>query len=188
MNKKNVLLLLIATVALGASAGQGTYWSLSGGWAQPGNADITFNGINVGEFDYDSGWIVEAAYGMITSENIAYELAFSYQENDGDYTALEGTFDLDIWTLMLNGMYFLDPVDSITPYGLLGLGAVDYSSDDADETVFGGQIGAGLKYQISDMNCWNLEYRYLLAQDIKDDGYEIEVSGHTVQLGYSQMY
>jgi hypothetical protein len=64
MNKKNVLLLLIATVALGASAGQGTYWSLSGGWAQPNDADLKENiiaGQNLGEVEYEAGYIIEGA-------------------------------------------------------------------------------------------------------------------------------
>lgn len=82
-------------------------------------------------------------------------------------------------------MYFIETDSCYTPYGLVGIGFIDF---DGDDTVFAGQFGVGLCYSIDATTCMNLEYRYLISQDIEDDGAEIEFDSQTIQLGISYMY
>ena len=67
---------------------------------------------------------------------IAYELAISYQENEIN-EASEST-DVNIWTVMANGMYLIDTSSCFTPYGLVGVGFLDYDTDIDGDTVFAG--------------------------------------------------
>ena len=189
MNKKNVLLLLIATVALGASAGQGTYWSLSGGWAQPSDADVTFIGVNLGEVEYEAGYIIEGALGVrCAGMPIAIELALSYLDTEWD----EGTSAVNQWSTMLNGMYFLDLSNELETYLLGGVGIISTEVEidivDIGDTVFGAQLGIGISQAIDEDCSINLEYKYLFANDFESSELEVEQGGHSIQLGYSQMY
>ena len=187
--KKNVLLLLIATVALGASAGQGTYWSLGGGWAQPSDADVTFIGVNLGEVEYEAGYIIEGALGVrCAGMPIAIELALSYLDTEWD----EGTSDVTQWSTMLNGMYFLDLSNELETYLLGGVGIISTEVEidivDIGDTVFGAQLGIGISQAIDEDCSINLEYKYLFANDFESSELEVEQGGHSIQLGYSQMY
>jgi opacity protein-like surface antigen len=190
--KKLITFTCCIVIAAGAIADQQTYWNLSAGWAQPGDSDVKFNGTTMSDVDYDAGWIIEGSIGNKLSDlPIAYELALSYQQNEAtkQTNASNLSTDVNIWSLMANGMYFIETDSCYTPYGLVGIGFIDYDADRVgDDTVFAGQFGAGLCYSIDATTCMNLEYRYLISQDIEDDGGEIEFDSQTIQLGISYMY
>ena len=190
--KKLITFTCCIVIAAGAIADQQTYWNLSAGWAQPGDSDVKFNGTTMSDVDYDAGWIIEGSIGNKLSDlPIAYELALSYQQNEANVKDDVDNLstDVNIWSLMANGMYFIETDSCYTPYGLVGIGFIDYDADRVgDDTVFAGQFGAGLYYSIDATTCMNLEYRYLISQDIEDDGGEIEFDSQTIQLGISYMY
>jgi opacity protein-like surface antigen len=190
--KKLITFTCCIVIAAGAIADQQTYWNLSAGWAQPGDSDVKFNGTTMSDVDYDAGWIIEGSIGNKLSDlPIAYELALSYQQNEANVKDDVDNLstDVNIWSLMANGMYFIETDSCYTPYGLVGIGFIDYDADRVgDDTVFAGQFGAGLCYSIDATTCMNLEYRYLISQDIEDDGGEIEFDSQTIQLGISYMY
>lgn len=193
--KKLITFTCCIVIAAGALADQQTYWNLSAGWAQPGDSDVKIIGTTVSNLDYDAGWIIEGSIGNKLSDlPIAYELALSYQQNEATEQTNAGNLstDVNIWSLMANGMYFIETDSCYTPYGLVGIGFIDYDADaeyvDGD-TVFAGQFGAGLCYSIDATTCMNLEYRYLISQDIENKyGLEIEFDSQTIQLGISYMY
>jgi opacity protein-like surface antigen len=190
--KKLITFTCCIVIAAGAIADQQTYWNLSAGWAQPGDSDVKFNGTTMSDVDYDAGWIIEGSIGNKLSDlPIAYELALSYQQNEAtkQTNASNLSTDVNIWSLMANGMYFIETDSCYTPYGFVGIGFIDYDADRVGgDTVFAGQFGAGLYYSIDATTCMNLEYRYLISQDIEDDGGEIEFDSQTIQLGISYMY
>lgn len=186
--KKLITFTCCIVIAAGTFADQQTYWNLSAGWAQPGDSDVKFNGTTMSDVDYDAGWIIEGSIGNKLSDlPIAYELALSYQQNEANVKDDVDNLstDVNIWSLMANGMYFIETDSCYTPYGLVGIGFIDF---DGDDTVFAGQFGAGLCYSIDATTCMNLEYRYLISQDIEDNGHEIEFDSQTIQLGISYMY
>ena len=174
-------------ISVGTLADQQAYWNLSAGWAQPGDSDRKLNGTTSGELEYDSGWIIEGDIGnKISDLPIAYELAISYQENEIN-EASEST-DVDIWTVMANGMYLIDTSSCFTPYGLVGVGFLDYDIDKGDDTVFAGQLGAGICYSIDPTTCLNLEYRFLFTEDLEISESDVEFDSQTLQLGVTYMY
>ena len=190
-------LLVIITCTIGSFAEKQPYWSLSAGWAQPGDAKASVSGIDVVDVEYDAGWVVEGAVGIKKPRHpLAYELAFSYQKNDlkvnttdivnqalGESFSVSG--DVTIWTLMANGIYMVENESQLTPYGLIGIGILDY---DGDDTVLAGQIGIGISYAIDKISDIKLGYRYLFAQDAEESSIEWEIDNHAVQLGYTRYY
>jgi opacity protein-like surface antigen len=188
--KKLMVFTCSLLIAAGTIADQQSYWSLSAGWAQPSDGDIIESGTTAGEIEYDAGWIIEGAIGnKISDLPIAYELALSYQQNEANMKGDSTSLDVDVWTLMLNGMYFIDSSSCFTPYGLAGVGLIDYDSDDIDGDIdFAGQLGAGICYSIDPMTCLNLEYRYLFANNLEINESEVEFNTQILQLGVTYMY
>ena len=105
-------------ITLGANADQRSYWSLSAGWAQPGDTEI-------------------------------------YNANRNHIGDLE--FDADI--------------------GVVG-----------QDTVLAAQFGAGICYPLDDESCLSLEYRFFVAEDLQDEGGDIELDSQNFQIGYTRYY
>ena len=91
---------------------------------------------------------------------------------------------------MANGYYLIDCEQSFTPYGLFGVGVLDFDAGDAEETVLAGQVCAGICYPLDDMTCLNFEYRFLFAEDFEDlpGGGDMEFDSQSLQIGYTRMY
>lgn len=182
--------LIALLITLGASAEQQKFWSLSAGWAQPGDTEVrSANNQHLYDVEFDAGWVIEGAIGAQISElPIAYELAVAYQQNE--MTADNTSEDATIWTVMANGYYLIDCEQSFTPYGLFGVGVLDFDAGDAEETVLAGQVGAGICYPLDDMTCLNFEYRFLFAEDFEDlpGGGDMEFDSQSLQIGYTRMY
>lgn len=184
----------VLTCTFGTFAEHQNYWNLSAGWAQPSDADAKTAGINLGEVDYDAGFVIEGALGMRSDTMpIAVEIALSYLNTEGDF---EGKGDVNQWTTMLNGMYYLDLSTEIETYLLGGIGIVSTEAElseesvtvDIGDTVFGGQLGVGIAQPIDDGCSISLEYKYLFANDFESFGLEVEQGGHSIQIGYTRMY
>jgi outer membrane autotransporter protein len=79
----------------------------------------------------------------------------------------------------------------ITPYLMAGVGGENVGVDGTylgfsyseDETVFAGQVGAGLASAVSENVSIDTEYRYFRAKNPEFDGVEAEISGHRLQVG-----
>ena len=187
--KKLMIFAWCMLISVGTLADQQAYWNLSAGWAQPGDGDIKSNDTTSGELEYDEGWIIEGAIGnKISDLPIAYELAISYQENEANLENEADSTDVEIWTVMANGMYLIDTSSCLTPYGLVGVGFLDYDADIDGDTVFAGQLGAGLCYSIDPTTCLNLEYRFLFTDDLEIHESDVEFDSQTLQLGVTYMY
>ena len=71
--------ILVAGLFLTASTMAETipYWRISSGWAEPGDADLSIVGIDVGEFNYDAGWIIEGVNFELDIDNHTVQLSYS---------------------------------------------------------------------------------------------------------------
>lgn len=84
------------------------------------------------------------------------------------------------------------------PYFGGGVGAVRVSISDAevagialsdeDDIVFGGQVGGGLGYAVTENVVVSLDYRFLMTQDPEFDGTEAEYQNHSVMLGIKYLF
>ena len=189
--KKLMIFAWCMLISVGTLADQQAYWNLSAGWAQPGDGDIKSNDKTSGELEYDEGWIIEGALGVrYDSMPAAIEIALSYSDFDA-----EGE-DVNQWTTMLNGLYFYDLSRDTETYLLGGIGIVSTEAEigaedisvEIGDTVFGGQLGAGITQAIDEECSINLEYKYLFADDFESVGIEVEQGCHSIQIGYTRMY
>lgn len=181
-------------ITLGANADQRSYWSLSAGWAQPGDTEI-YNNANrnhIGDLEFDAGMVIEGAIGnQISDLPVAYELAIAYQQNEvsgnRDGTAISD--DATLLTAMANGYYLISCEQSFTPYGMVGIGVLDADIGVVgQDTVLAAQFGAGICYPLDDESCLSLEYRFFVAEDLQDEGGDIELDSQNFQIGYTRYY
>jgi opacity protein-like surface antigen len=82
----------------------------------------------------------------------------------------------------------------------LSEGSYSAKFDDINDTVFMGQVGAGICFKTSDMSCWDLRYKYLFAEDVElpfsatiesqvvSADLDFEIKGHQLLLGYIQLF
>ena len=152
------------------------YWSWSAGHLFEQDIDISTE-FGSGEDSVDDGYVIEIAVGaMRTDVPVGYEVALAYKEQG----------DIDIWDLFLNGTYTFNPSNSDTPiYGLIGIGLLDA---DGTDTIFAGQVGAGIRFPKDERTYWDLEYKYLFAEELEDGTTKIDLEHHTLQLGMTYMY
>ena len=176
--------ILLAGLFLTASTMAETmpYWSWSAGHLFEQDVEVTAETMAgpVSLTDsLDNGYVIEVAVGaMRTDVPVGYEVALAYKEQD----------DLDIWDLFLNGTYTFNPSSADNPiYGLIGLGLMDVDGPIGD-TVWAGQVGAGIRFPKDECTCWDLEYKYLFAEQLKDGPQRANLEHHTLQLGMTYMY
>lgn len=172
--------ILLAGLFLTASTMAETmpYWSWSAGYLFEQDID-TSNESESGEESFDDGYVIEVAVGAMHTElPVGYEVALAYKEQDG----------IDIWDLFLNGTYTFNPSNADTPiYGLIGIGLLDVDGPLSD-TVWAGQIGAGIRFPKDDRTSWDLEYKYLFAEELADGPLKVDLEHHTLQLGMTYLY
>ena len=109
--------------------------------------------------------------------------------------ATDGSGDIDIYTVMVNGVWDWDVKSRFEPYVLLGAGVIiadgdiSYTDGNAllDTTSFSksalaGQIGLGLRYGISDRLDLTGGYTFLLAPTNQTNKSEV-VQLHSLALG-----
>ena len=165
-----------------------------------------------GSLDTDRGHVVGFTIGK-RFDNISVELELSHRENDLDdfdfdtISAVGTTLALNLGNIPLEGTHssrsalinaWVDlPMGNIRPYFGGGLGVTDVnleidtisgatSNFDESDTVMAFQLGAGLKFAVSDNVSLDLGYRFFGADDpVHDDGVdevELEYQNHSVLL------
>jgi opacity protein-like surface antigen len=200
MIRKVLILLAIASTAV-AQTEVTPYISFGSGYAVLENTEISASSIDILGFSFDDGYAIDAAAGLKFDQGMGIfpvrtELAFSYQNNDLDEikdilgiigpagTKYSADGEAEILTLMVNGYIDILTGTSFTPYLLGGLGAANVDLDGEDDSVFAGQIGAGIGYALNQNIIVDLKYKYFLTEDIEIiDGTEMEISPHQLLLG-----
>ena len=157
------------------------------------------------ELSYDNSYLIEGALGYTFSEAhrgcVAFptrlELGISYYMYDWDKWR-EGGISFDesknstsYWNFMFNGYWDFNNRSRFTPFLIGGLGftraEIDHQNNDYDDTVFAGQAGAGVSFELSEKIVLNATYRYHISGDIefKDnvDTTEIENQQHHLIVG-----
>ena len=56
------------------------------------------------------------------------------------------------------------------------------------DTAWAGQVGAGIRFPKDERTCWDLEYKYLFAQELEHGPQKADLEHHTLQLGMTYMY
>ena len=201
---------LIATSAYADGGGMGgTYVGISGVAAMVGDVDGD-NGRTgadkvktTAEMDTSLGVLVRAGKQF---DGFRAELELGYRNIEvdsiktanGKYSSSSG--DADAYSVMVNGVYDFDSGSAVTPYVMVGVGAlsvdgdVKYTDDNgraqtasADGTTIAGQIGLGISYELSSNVDLVAGYSFLGAPtDETGDDQILQV--HNAQIGINYAF
>ncbi|HET6725589.1 MAG TPA: OmpA family protein [Gammaproteobacteria bacterium] len=161
---------------------------------------------------YDTGWAGILTFGHLSPSGWRSELEFNYRRNDIDSSnrygvgRLDATGDAVSYGLFFNGLYDFQTGSVITPYIGIGLGymRVDYRDAgpfgvtashpqgrrvDGFDAGIGGQVIAGLKFNLSDHMALAVDYRYygpihLFGFDPTFDNTDATWSGNTLMVTF----
>lgn len=182
-------LLILPTFSWAASGWQGI---LGAGASWVVDADVTVNGVFDGTAEFNTGYAVGGALGYMI-DNYRFEGEMSYMASDMDtYDSTPSDAEINILTFLANGYLDFDTGNPMTPYITAGIGAsrIEISEPgyaDEDDTVFAYQIGAGLRYALSEMVTLDCRYLYMGSQDMEvsegNNTAEIEIANHSLILG-----
>ena len=207
--------LLMAAAALillpGAAAAQGSlYGELRGGAAFLTDSDVDSDAFSAVGFDdvelsFDTGWLIEGAFGYAHESGLRGELALGYRENDADEfegeflgssASLDADGTLDVITTMGNIYYDFNlgtyggatgALANLVPFIGGGIGAafmdIDDDSADDDDTVFAWQVTAGLAYHFTPNVAGTVSYAYFSTSDPEFEDAEIEYDSHNALVG-----
>ena len=192
---------IITSSSLYAEESTGNFYvALRGGIDFVQDTDLSATGNSISftraETELDTGWNAGAAFGYRYSSNFAAEFEYLYRSADVDYVKRNGIQitddgDLASTAFFMNGYYFFDSDNAVTPYvgaGLgyanevdidLGNGAGAGASDlEADGFVF--QLIGGIEYAISEHLALSGEARYFNVPSELD----LSNGGNTISLDY----
>lgn len=188
--KKIFIVLFSLSLVFAASfvSAEGLYVSGKIGATATTDSDLTFsNGVSItGEGEYDTGLLVGGALGYALGNGGRVEGEVSYLTSDIDSMSVMGIgFDVDgeinIWSFLLNGYFDIETDTPFTPFLGAGIGVANVTfegdGDDADDTVFAYQAGAGVGFAVTDTVNLDLGYRYMGTTDIQyhESGVDVEV-------------
>lgn len=184
----------------------GWYFAVDAGMAIHNDSDVKVKAPGFSEsatLSYDNSLFFGGALGYDFGDSelscggfpLRTELGFTYTRFDWK-TWREGGINYDesdnhtsFLNLMLNGYWDINTGTSFTPFLMGGAGItranIEHLDKDYDDTVFAGQAGAGISYQISETQSAALTYRYFVSQDIefKDDGDTTEIENNQQYIG-----
>jgi opacity protein-like surface antigen len=163
------------------------------------------------ESDPGAAFIGAVGYKM---QNFRVEGEVGYQKNDFDQLKIEAqasafgftaseeaslalTGDMTALSFLANVYYDFPTGTKFTPFITAGIGwaevevndidFADFSvgADSFDDSVFAGQVGAGVSYAITEMLELELKYRYFMTDDLEfEDDFSIDgPASHNVYLG-----
>lgn len=186
--KKNLLAGLamtgVASVALvsGAMAdgGMPTGYYLGGAAGLGHTQDMDVDTATVDEdADMDHGFAGVVSFGYKYDEAWRGEFELGYRRNDVDSvsgTSLNAGGDVDATTGMVNVLYDFENGSNFTPFLGAGIGAAHIDVDgtlgntvsviDDDDTVFAGQLIAGVGYKVTDSLDLTARYNFMAAPDV----------------------
>jgi len=205
MRKRLGALLIVFSFVFAANAysAEGLYISGNIGLATLNDADANDSnlpGVTASrEFDTGAAFSGAIGYGI---ENFRLEGEIGYQKNDFNEQNIRGTSsdlsgDLTSLSFLVNTYYDFPTGSKFTPFITAGLGFAqvdvnDLSSPgarrasfDDDDTVFAGQVGAGVSYALNEKVDFELKYRYFMTEDLEfSDGGSLDgPNSHNVYLG-----
>jgi opacity protein-like surface antigen len=194
--------VLSATPQTRTSDTSGAYFVLRGGAVMPADADVKYKdsgGSGSAELSYDNAFLFEGALGYAFGNSVrsclAYitrlELALSYYMYDWDTWKQGGSsFDqsknsTSFLNVMVNGFWDFDNDSRFTPFlqGGIGFSAaeIDYQNDKSDDTVFAGQLGGGVNFELTPRVLLEATYRYHFSED-----FEFKSGGQTIEIENTQ--
>ena len=205
MKKLAIMLVAFAVVVGGVAtpALAGPYFSVNGGAAWVEDSDLSVSGFgNIAEFSYETGYVVNAAFGNAYANGLRLELEIPYRTNDLDEISVLGpslgTIDGEVsaWGGMINVYYDFDTGSAVKPFIGAGIGIADIELEiegsSEDDNVFAYQLMAGMGFAISKDVTLDLQYRFYATDDPEfdisdpDNGkvtLESEYMTHNVMLG-----
>ncbi len=204
---------MIMACSAGNVLADGMYVSGHLGMVSVSDADITAEGIEAGEWSFDTGIGLGAAVG-VSRDQFRGEIEARYVESDLDDWEVMGisvgavgagfSGDMSCFSVMGNGYFDIKTQSPLTPYVMAGIGmaVIDGSmtvtlppdliepgdpggvySGDGDDNVFAYQVGVGAGYAINEQVTLELGYRYFGTSDPDLEGIEIEIASHQLLLG-----
>jgi len=200
--------LVPVTPAQNTEDNAGLYIAVNAGAVVPADADVKYKGSGgsgSAELSYDNGFLLEGAIGYAFADSIRgclsflsrIELGLSYYTYDWDKWR-EGGIDYDesknstsFLNFMLNGYWDIDNNSRFTPFVMGGVGfsvtEIDHQDKKHDETVFAGQLGGGVSFEIMPSLLLDATYRFHFSEDLEfksgGDTTEIENQQHQFLLG-----
>ena len=198
---KNVLVCFLTFVVTGfgvSTSFAGTYISGNLGAVMLNDSDID-DGVDTGEFTFDTGFVFVGALGSSMQNGGRIEAELGYRKNDFDELKIDGfgkgdiDGDISSLSLMGNAYYDISTEGSFSPYIGAGLGFANIEADidDAgseDDTVFAYQFILGGSYTSSVGLSIDLQYRYFATDDPEFDGVDAEYRTHNVMIGFRQSF
>ena len=193
---KNILVGFLAFVVVGSGVSVSfadPYISGNLGAVILNDSDLD-DGVDTGEFSYDTGFGFVAALGTSLQDDIRVEAELGYRKNDLDEIKVDGLgsgdIDGDVTTvsLMGNAYYDFSTESSFSPYIGAGLGYANIEGDlddfgDEDDNVFAYQLILGGSFPSSETLSIDLQYRYFATEDPEFDGLDSEYSSHNILIG-----
>jgi len=176
---------LLALVCSGPAANAATpYLSGSAGIPLLHDSEVTVEGDHVGDWSYDTGYVLTAAIGL-DGGKYRVEAEVGYQENDLEDFAQK----MSMMTYLGNGYVDFElPTASIKPFVTVGVGFATVEWSDGitpiDDTVFAWQIGAGVGFTVAPKVTLDAKYRYFATSnpELADD-VEYSIGSHNLMLG-----
>ena len=190
---------LCASVLFGSTAfaTPGTYLSGGLGFTLASDGDMDGNGRH-GEAEFDTGYVVQGAFGHGYQNGVRAEVELAYRDNDFDTVEISNhnysaSGDINTVSVMLNGYYDFKIAASFTPYLGAGIGFAVITIDDLkaagidladdDDTVFAYQLIAGVEIPISATASIDVAYRYFATSDPDFGNVDLEYSTHNFTAG-----
>lgn len=181
------------------------YVGAHGGVSIQSDSDLEIQGIT--GVDIEAEFDVGPSFGAVAGYKFGafrVEGEVTYRDNDiDDITAngisltgagvpIEG--DITSVAIMANAYYDINTGSIVTPYVGGGIGAVIVNGelgapslgvplDDETDTVFGGQVAAGVAVEVMQNLALTLDYRFLITSDPDFDGIEAEFMNHSIRGG-----
>ena len=211
MKKLSVVLVALAIgLGVGGTAGAAPYVSLNMGTVWVNDADYIYsepylgdpNYRDEGELSFDTGFVLNAAFGYAYDNGFRTELEYGFRANDldradgtdyyfdnpYDYSESLGG-DVTTNSFMANVFYDFAPSSPVSPFigGGIGFanieGDIDFQPDIDDDNVFAYQLGAGLAFALNPKMKIDLQYRFFATEDPDFYGLEAEYLTHNLMLG-----
>ena len=196
---RNNLIYLMAFVVTGfgtTNAFAEIYISSSGGVVVVEDSDID-DGVDKGEYTYDSGTVFVGALGL-SNEAGRVELELGYRENDFDELKGVGSSSVDLGgditseSLMVN-IYYDFETEGFYPFLGVGVGGAIIEADidgadSEDDSVLAYQVMLGGSYTSSFGLSIDLQYRYYATGDPDFGEVDSEYRTHNLMIGLRQSF
>lgn len=124
--------------------------------------------------EFDAGFWGSIAVGYAFKQSFRLEAELNLSTTEAD-SGLLANSDLRSGAIMLNAWLDFARDSRVSPYIGGGIGAVSIRDDsDDDLTGFGAQVGAGLRFKLTERFFASLDYRYIIGPSLDDNDTDFE--------------